>query len=381
MNDWCVQGWRQQSTDREQILAWLSEAKQLGFERYNLFKQGECYWLCCATTEQLDMAAAIRSQVREQAAVVVQQWCQQLIVVAWQQQTLLACCQFSADKHGVQNFLYVAENWLKPEQMNCVLVIAGQTTRRLFDHVEPIQNAKQIPEFNFEKSLKLAKMRSLRQLPPWLRRRILVRGVAAALLVTGASVWWFWPTSPAPVVMVPVTEFPEPAPLLQGWQQQHVLHVDKLLSQVSFLAGWKATQWQLDEAGETLWMQQSYGSHSDLLMQLPSQDWQLEGNGQGVQLQRKPPADVLYSADIPMPKGDLNTQKLSSDQALIEAGFSQTQTPNHIEVQHLLFDPFTSHQWQVFLHWLAVRPDMRIQKVVATPEHLSWRITITLQHP
>ncbi|RUO49474.1 hypothetical protein [Pseudidiomarina donghaiensis] len=381
MNDWCVQGWRQQSTDREQILAWLSEAKQLGFERYNLFKQGDCYWLCCATTEQLDMAAAIRAQVHEQAAVVVQQWCQQLVVVAWQQQTLLTCCHFSADKHGVQNFLYVAENWLKPDQMNCTLVIAGHSTRHLFDNVESIQNAKQIPEFSFEKPLKLAKMRSLRQLPPWLRRRILLRGVIAALLVTGASVWWFWPTTPAPVVIEPTTQLPEPPLLLQGWQQQHVIHVDELLSQVSFLAGWKVTQWQLDDAGETLWLQQSYGSHSDLLLQMPSQDWQLESNGQGLQLQREPPEGIVDAVAAESLEIDLGTQQSNSNEALEEAGFTQTKRSNRVDIQHLLFDPFTPHQWQVFLQWLAVRPEMRIQKIVATPEHLSWRITITLQHP
>src|SRR5690606_7193199 len=115
---------------------WLAEAKRLGFERYNLYRQDQCYWLCCASTERVDIAAAVRSQVQEPAAVVVQLWAQRLVVVAWREQTLLGCCEFSADHYGLQNFFYVAEQWLDPAQMDCVLVIAGSATRRLLDNCE-----------------------------------------------------------------------------------------------------------------------------------------------------------------------------------------------------------------------------------------------------
>jgi|GEM_PF-2436704 hypothetical protein len=380
MKEWCIQGWRQQSTDREQILAWLSEAKQLGFERYNLFKQGTCYWLCCASSEQFDIVAAIRSQVDTSAAVVVQQWSQQLVVVAWQHQTLLACCQFSADKHGLQNFLYVARNWLDPHQINCELIIAGSATRRLFDGIEQIQDAKVIAEFSFEKWPKLAKMRSLRQSPPWLRQRILLRGIAVAMLVTTASVWWFWPAPPTVAVTPPQAMPTQPAPL-QGWQAQQVAHVDQLLSQVSFLAGWRVSQWQLNDQGETLSLHQSYGSHTDLLMQLPSQNWQLATHGQGVQLHRQPPeyaaSDAVAQAAV---KHD-DAVPEALDKALLQAGFQINRTAQTIELQHLVFDPFTPAQWRLFIRWLSAQPNLRIQQILATPEHLSWRLTITVQQP
>lgn len=380
MNDCCIQGWRQQSTDREQILAWLSEAKQLGFERYNLFKQGTCYWLCCGTSEQFDMVAAIRSQVDEPAAVVVQQWSQQLVVVAWQQQTLLACCQFPADKHGIQNFLYVAKTWLDTHQMNCLLVIAGAATRRLFDGIEQTQDAKFMAELSVTKWPKLAKMRSLRQSPPWLRQRILLRGLAVAMLVTSVSVWWFWPAPPAAVVM-PIQVTPaQPVPL-KGWHAQQVAHVDQLLSKVSFLAGWRVLQWQLNDQGETLMLQQSYGSHADLLTQLPSQNWRLVTHGQGVQLHRLPPEYSASDVATQVVVSQADTAPEALEQALLEAGFQINRTAQTIEIQHLVFDPFMPAQWRLFVRWLSAQPNLRIQQILATPEHLSWRLTITVQQP
>lgn len=382
MNSWCIHGWRQQSTDRDQILAWLAQAKQLGFERYNLVKQGDCYWLCCATEQRFDMVAAVRSQVTQSAAVVIQLLAQQLVVVAWRQNTLLGCWEFSADKHGIQNFTYVAKYWLSPQHMNCQLVIAGSATVRLLEHSILAHQATVVTEIQLGKAQKLASLRSIRQPPPWLRRRVVWRGLIAASVIVGVSAWWFWPTPAQPMTPVAAIETASPiatVPDITGWQSEQVAHVRSLLSHISFLAGWRVVKWQLDATGESIQLQQTYGTPADLLAQLPAADWQFGATSNTSKLTRQPP----YANDIGPTSEDPNVTATSAEltQRLIRHGFSVTQQARVTTIQHVLFDPFAKLPWQTFLQWLNARPDAKITVITATPANLNWHLTITVEQP
>lgn len=384
MNTWCIHGWRHQSTDREQLLAWISEAKQLGFERYNLFRQGEHYWLCCGVTERFDIAAAVRSHISESAAVVVQQQGQQFVVVAWQRDTLLGCCEFTADKHGVQSFLLTAEHWLNPQQMNCVFIIAGADTQRLLADCSEAKNARLVTALPLERYKKTAQMRSLRRSPPWLRQRILLRGLVATAVMVATSTWWFWPEPPAVIEAPVIVEQPQP-PVIKGWQAQHIRHVSALLSHVSFLAGWQVVRWQLSETEELLWVQQTYGSKADLLLQLPSQDWQFKPSSQGLQLTRSPSTtevhpEVEHQSKTPL-ANDVQITAAQINDRLVNAGFRLSAEHNHLEIQHPMFDPISPEQWQALMDWLATKPDAVITAMSAQPEYLTWRLSITVHQP
>lgn len=387
MNSWCIHGWRQQSTDRDQILAWLAQARQLGFERYNLVKQGDCYWLCCATEQRYDMVAAVRSYVTQNAAVVIQLWAQQLVVVAWRQQTLLGCWQFAADKHGIQNFIYVTKQWLSPQHMNCQLVIAGSATLRLLEQSNLVQQATVVAALPLDKSPKLAALRSIRQPPPWLRRRVVWRGLLAASVIIGLSAWWFWPAPPQPIAPMSTAQISPPVvteKIITGWQAEQVAHVSDLLSHISFLAGWRVVQWQLNASGESIQLQQTYGTQADLLAQLPDSRWQFGANLTAPELTRQPPATANIAPA-------LDAQNLATERSLVTAaelaqqlndyGFVVSKQAQITTIQHALFDPFSTNQWPTFMQWLSAQPSAKVTAITATPAHLNWYLTITVEQP
>src|SRR5690554_1631618 len=245
MHTYCIEGWRQQSRDREQILAWLSEARQAGFDRYTLFKQDACFWLCCTRDAHFDAVTQVRHRVALPAAVVVQVWQQRLIAIAWQGETLLGALTFSADEHGVINFLYIAEEWLAASKMACPLMVAGHTTKRLLAaHSKAENSIKFCDEVITDTPLKLAKLRSIKKSPAWLRRQVVLQGMAFAGLCFALVSWWFWPQSQPQLAM---TETPVAAPSaapIVGFSAAQLVHVGPLLSHVSHLAGWRVLKWE-----------------------------------------------------------------------------------------------------------------------------------------
>lgn len=368
MKHWCVHGWRQQSTNREQILAWLAQARQLGFDRYSLVQHDGNYWLCCGNDGQFDVAAAVRAEIDEAAAVVVQQLNQQLLVVAWRQQTLLGCCEFSADKHGIQSFLYIAEQWLSAQAMNCRLVIAGQPALELL--AAHRHRAKQCAEILLDAPPKAVQMRSIRQSPAWLRHRVIGRWVLVNMAVAGALSWWFWPQPQPPLAVHPITTA-APEITVSGWQATDLNLVSTRLAELSYLAGWQVVRWQLTPQHEQLEMQQTYGTRADLLAQLPTSNWQFTGIASANVLQRAP---VPTSFATPMAMNDDQVAKLTA--ALQQHGYRLRQEQTHLRIDQSRFDPLSDNQWQAFLDWLGQQPNIRVTHMEATPVGFNWQLKI-----
>lgn len=368
----CIEGWRQQSSSREQVLAWLNEAKQLGFEQYSLLQRGHCYWLCCCQGKAYDAVISIRQQVELEAAVVIQLWQQQLLVVAWQQDTLLGACQFHADQHGIDTLFYVARQWLSPAAMDCPLLLAGSATQALLaGKVPPEITPQLVRELITGRYSKAAQLRSLKRSPAWIRRRVLVQGVVASLLLAAGISWWLWPSVTTSAVALP----PEPAVVtapLVGAKVQQLVGLPELLRAVSYLAGWQVSQWQLDGEQERLLAQSSYGRPAELLMQLAGKGWSIAPQAGATQVVRR-----LQE----MPEQLRGRSQELSIEAMTAAGWKIENRPHEQLLQFAHFDPFAAEPWQLLLTWLAQQPEHRVVSANAIRDGYLWHLDLVVQVP
>ncbi|WP_417659656.1 hypothetical protein [Pseudidiomarina sp.] len=374
MTAWCFEGWRHQSHDRDKILAWLTEAKQLGFERYSLWKCGAQYWLCCSEMADYDAAIELRQSIDERAAVVVHVWQQQLVCVAWREDVLLGACGFSADHTGVLNLLFVAHDWLAPEKMGCALFIAGNQAKELLAcHVTAHANVHYLNIRLPEVPNKLARFRSLRQPPAWLRRRVLALSTITAMTFFIGFTWWFWPVPEAQPLAKPAQALSVLKQPKVGWHPNQIAHVNELLSQVNYLAGWQVRRWELTTEGERLIVQPTYGRVSELLGQLADSNWDYQNDNGERRL-------VRALKDNHKVDEASSTSPSPSRDALKRLGFSVTPNGQALLIKHDLFDPNNAELWRQFLSWLTVNhPSARLIAAKAVASDLIWQLQISIK--
>lgn len=374
MTAWCFEGWRHQSHDREKILAWLTEAKQLGFERYSLWKCGSQYWLCCGELVDHDAAIALRQTIDEKAAVVVQVWQKQLVCVAWREDILLGACGFSADHMGGLNLMFVAQDWLAPEKMGCALLIAGNQAKELLAcHITPNTNVHYLNTLLLEEPNKTAKFRSLRQPPAWLRRRVVVASASVAVSIFVIVTWWFWPSTASPPLAQPAQALAALEQPQVGWHLNQINHLSELLSQVSYVAGWRVLRWELTANGEELTVQPTYGRVSELLSQLADSNWEYQ-KGHGDHRLVRPLTDLSHA--------DSSTINLanSSDDNPGYLGFSVISRGQTVSIKHDAFDPNNTAVWQQLMHWLSAHhPYARIIAAKAISSDLIWQLQLSIE--
>ncbi|RWU12807.1 hypothetical protein EGC76_00880 [Pseudidiomarina gelatinasegens] len=374
MTAWCFEGWRHQSHDRDQILTWLTEAKQLGFQRYSLWKCGAQYWLCCSETADHDGAIELRQCIDDNAVVVVQVWQQRLVCVAWRDDVLLGACGFSADHTGVLNLLFVAQDWLAPEKMGCSLFISGNQAKELLAcHVTAYTHVRYVNIELPDMPNKQARFRSLRQHPAWLRRRVLVLSTITALTISLGFTWWFWPEPEAQPLAKPEQALSVLKQPQVGWDANQIAHLSQLLSQVSYLAGWQVLRWELTARGEQLIVQPSYGRVSELLSQLTGSNWDYQKDKGEHRLVR--PLKDLTQMD-----GSTESPASAVGDQLEQLGFSVTSRGKALSIKHDLFDPHDGDGWQQFLTWLSVNhPNARLIAANAVLSDLIWQLQISIE--
>jgi hypothetical protein len=369
MIDWCVTAWRQQSSQRDQILTWLAEARRLGFEQYGLVKQGNHYWLCCCNYAKSDLAIHVRDHVRLSKAVFVQLEGNQLICVAWNGDTLLGASQFNADALGIKSLTTIAKHWFSTDGMSCPLVFGGAHSRQILETVISADIiVKDMPEIDFSSCSRRARLRSIRRSPIWLRRRVIIIAMIFALISAVITSWVYWPaqvkvaTAPKPTIVKPVEH------LRPHWSPSHLRHLNDLLASVSYLAGWQVQRWQLSEFGEELWLQSTYGSQQDLFAQLPNAaDWRLRRSGNAVYVERELPT--------------VQSQALSSNAVAVnleQFDFVITRSESGLKIEHAAFDPTDANQWDALLNWLIQHADST-QLVSAEAEASGYFWSLSLQ--
>lgn len=371
MIDWCVAAWRQQSSQRDQILAWLAEAKRLGFEQYGLVKQGNHYWLCCCNYAKSDLAIHVREQVRLSKAVFVQLEGSQLVCVAWNGDTLLGASQFSADALGIKSLTTIAKHWLSNDGMSCPLVFGGAHSRQILETaISADITAKDVPEIDFNSCSRRAKLRSIRRSPIWLRRRVIIIAMSCALISAVITSWIYWPAqakvaiAPRPAIVKPIEH------LKPHWSPSHLRHLNDLLASVSYLAGWRVQRWQLSELGEELWLQSSYGSQQDLFAQLPNAaDWRLRRNGNAVYVERELPT--------------LQSQTLNESTVAVNLepfDFVITHNESGLTIEHAAFDPADAKLWSAFSNWLTQHAEStQLVSAEAEASGYFWSLSIQLK--
>lgn len=374
MTAWCFEGWRHQSHDREKILAWLTEAKQLGFERYSLWKCGAQYWLCCGERVDHDAAIALRQTIDEKAAVVVQVWQKQLVCVAWREDILLGACGFSADHMGVLDLMFVAQDWLAPEKMGCALLIAGNQAKELLAcHIAAHTNVHYLNTLLPEEPNKTAKFRSLRQPPAWLRRRVVVASASVAMSIFVIVTWWFWPETASQPLAQPTQALAALEQPQVGWHLNQINHLSELLSQVSYVAGWRVLHWELTSSGEQLTVQPTYGRVSELLSQLADSNWEYQ-KGQGDHRLVRPLTDLSH-----VDSSTINLANSFGDSPDY-LGFSVTSRGQTVSIKHDAFDPNNTAVWQQLMHWLSAhRPYARILAAKAISSDLIWQLQLSIE--
>ncbi|WP_404408323.1 hypothetical protein LG272_10150 [Pseudidiomarina marina] len=372
MIDWCIAGWRQQSSQKAQILNWLAEARRLGFERYSLVNQGHHYWLCCCNYADADVAIYVREQIESNAAVFVQQESNQLICVAWNGDTLLGASQFPADSLGVKSLFFITQHWVSNNGMRCPLLIGGRRTRELLE--AQIGNdiaVLEVSEVNLNSYSRSSKLHSIRRSPFWLRRRVVF--VAISLVFASATTvsWVYWPKPVVASIAVSLPESEEIEAVGPSWSAGQLAHINKLLAEVSYLAGWEVLRWQLSENGEQLWLQSSYGSKQDLLSQLPNQSqWRWHQNGNTTYIERALPQSepTLQNDNVT----ELNLERL---------GFVIERDDSIVTIKHSALDTTQRNVWPALINWLMHHPDS-MQIVTAKAEAIGfyWSLSIEVDH-
>lgn len=371
MIDWCISGWRQQSSQRAQILDWLAEAKKLGFERYSLVKQGQHYWLCCCNYADYDLAIYVREQISSNAAVFVQREGNHLICVAWNGDTLLGASQFAADAIGVKSLICIAHRWLAKDGMSCSLIIGGRGSREILaEQIRSDFAVKEVSEIDFGSYSRNSKLRSIRRSPFWLRRQVIVAAIGLILVSSAALSWAYWPTQITPTT---IDRYSSPVRIENNkpqWLVTQLRHVNDLLIQVSYLAGWQVQRWQLSENGEQLWLQSSYGGKRDLLSQIPSQsEWLWHQRGNSVYIERAlPEPENLKSYDNLAPTD------------LERLGFILARKNSRVTIKHEALDTTDGTMWQALIDWLMLQPDaLQIRSAKAEAAGYFWSFVIELE--
>ncbi|OZB06396.1 MAG: hypothetical protein B7X54_02305 [Idiomarina sp. 34-48-12] len=371
MIDWCITGWRQQSSKKTQILEWLADARRLGFERYGLIKQGHHYWLCCCNDADYDLAIYVREQVNVNAAVFVQQEQSRLICVAWNGDTLLGASQFATDTVGIKSLFCITQHWLAADGMRCSLVIAGRGLREILEaQLTNDITIIEVDEINFSDHSTGSKLRSIRRSPFWLKRQIFMAVGGLLLSMTAAFSWSYLPQSMnSPVVKsLPSPELIKSTKPL--WLVTQLGHVNALLNKVNYLAGWQVQRWQLSEQGEQLWLQPTYGTKPDLLAQIPNpSEWRWLQRGSSIYIERELPAPLTDSPSY-------NSNELS----LEHLGFSLTRTSSRIIIKHTALDTSDGKMWQALSHWLIDQSaTTQIRSAGAEANGFFWSISIELE--
>lgn len=355
MIDWCISGWRQQSSQRAQILDWLADAKKLGFERYSLVKQGQHYWLCCCNYADYDLAIYVREQISSSAAVFVQR----------------EGSQFSADAMGAKSLICIAHHWLAQDGMRCSLIFGGRGSREILaEQIKSDFTVKEVSEIDFGSRSRISKLRSIRRSPFWLRRQVVVAAIGLILVSSAALSWAYWPTPISPTAIDSSSSQVRIDNNKPQWLVTQLRHVNDLLIQVSYLAGWQVQRWQLSEYGEQLWLQSSYGTKLDLLSQIPNQsEWLWQQRGNSVYIERALPEPEIVNSRDSLASIDLEQQ-----------GFILTRQNSRITIRHEALDTTDGTMWQALIDWLMLQPEsLHIRSAKAEVAGYFWSFSIELE--
>lgn len=301
-----INGWRQQSADRRQILRWLAQARQLGFTSYSLHRVKQQYWLCCITAGLRsatagDLAIILQHQFKNESQLLYLQFdAAQMICVSWQEFKLRNCVALSTDEPGLARFRLlcqgIAEQVRAEGQAHGSLIVAGQvpaTFAGLIDELGTPRETMPSGIYGQEKIPAAARFRAISKSPGWHRQHLWLAGIAALLGIGIALAWLWWP-SPEPIPVVREVVRAE----LPGLPVSQVSHLEQAMHQLTALAGWQLQQLALNEQGLQASLRRTYGLNQELVAQLDER-WQTSFSNDEAQLQlplAKPVADAGLSA-------------------------------------------------------------------------------------
>ena len=255
--------------------------------------------------------------------------------------------------------------------MSCSLIIGGRGSREILaEQIRSDFAVKEVSEIDFGSYSRNSKLRSIRRSPFWLSRQVIVAAIGLILVSSAALSWAYWPTQITPAT---IDRYSSPVRIENNkpqWLVTQLRHVNDLLIQVSYLAGWQVQRWQLSENGEQLWLQSSYGSKRDLLSQIPSQsEWLWHQRGNSVYIERAlPEPENLKSYDNLAPTD------------LERLGFILARKNSRVTIKHEALDTTDGTMWQALIDWLMLQPDaLQIRSAKAEAAGYFWSFVIELE--
>ncbi|MDX1705871.1 hypothetical protein [Pseudidiomarina sp.] len=342
-----VNGWRQQSSDRRQILRWLAEARQLGFACYSLHRVRQHYWLCCMAAglrpnAVADIAVLLQHQFKAESHLLYLQFdAAQLICVHWQEFRLRSCIALSADEAGLERFRLLCQGLqitlAKTGAMQPRIIIAGKLPSSLRSEISQFAaSAEQIsPDVCLsEKVPPAARFTAISKSPSWHRRHLWLAALMVALGIGMYLTWMWWPApEPAPVARQVVTVKLPGLPLAQLQALQHAIH------ELNALGGWQLEQLMLNEEGLHGLLRRTYGLNQELRSQLDDR-WTVYFSNDEARLQIAGPTAADENS-LALPAFDYEKQLQRFTEALpdylpaVRLALGQAATNTHLRWQSL----------------------------------------------
>lgn len=363
-----IHGWRYHSTRRRDIQQQLKTARQHGFQHYRVQRYGQSYWLYCTAEASVDVVAEARSQVDLPAALVVHWLPPWLYAVAWRDEQLLGVLRLPADQGGEASLWQVSQRWLAPTANACQLVLVGSDTVTALTLPETTAPPISHPAIDWQTPTRTNQTVSIRRSLPWLRRwqvsAVSIAGVV--LLVALLSGTLLKQPVPEPILAPPPPLTTAPDEILPQLAPAEVAQRAGLLQQVSYLAGWRVQRWQLTPTVERLWVMPSYGTATELLLQLPdATQWHWEEQ------------ERILSRSLPQLEVAAITAALEGQSSLAESGFKVTTTATGMVLAKSEFQPGQNQLLPVFA-WLQTQPHLRVTQVTAEQQGLHWHLKVEL---
>ncbi len=387
-SSFCVtEGWRQQSSERQQIKNWLMQARQLGFNYYSLTQFERCFWLCCHDDPGgVDTAATVRTNVdgryQHHAWVVIELRGQALLVIAWREQTLLAALEVKPDSVGLEFIKYLTKDWLAPDKIQCALLLAGKDTRQLLAQmvwpVEPIYQSSSV----LVPVAKLGSFQSIKTSPPWGRKALMKTAAIALLPILIGFAWYDFAPAVVSTPVVTVAATPSAEGIAIDWLES----VPKQLMNFSYLAGWQVSRWHIDQGQQHLTAQASYGKPAELLAQVGTH-WLTKSQPSGIRLSRPLPTSTIELNQLrENPSVDFDGLVKAIKQHWPHAQITATpkQTHHHYHWREILislpdYDPFTTTSALLPAGFLAAAHAIQLQEFQAKLEQQRWSIQLRLR--
>lgn len=317
-----VNGWRQQTPDRRQILRWLAEARQFGFNCYSLHRVRQRYWLCCIAGgvrpgRAADIAIMLQQHFKAEPQLLYLQFdVAQMVCVSWQNFELRNCIAVSTDEPGLARFRLLCQGLCEQTGSTAKtpgkLIVAGQIPASLKGLISGLGAPTDTiaPGVCLEDKIPgAARFRPISNSPSWQRQRLWLTAAAAVFGIAIYLTWLWWPAPTATPVAAEVSRAELP-----GLSLDQVVQLQHAMQQLTALAGWQLQQLSLTEQGLQARIGRSYGLNQELIAQLEAR-WQVNFSNDEAQLQL-PLANPVSESGVVPPAPDYEAAQQAFSAAL-----------------------------------------------------------------